>query len=81
MGRYNNTGLGHGTLGSPQGSIEQTKHKNKVDELNALNEMVKPLEELGVKFSKKDVLFVTKDSNGKKQCGWKKEIVELDYNI
>ena len=65
MGRYNNTGFGHGTIGSPQGMIEQSKHKEKVEELNALNEMVKPLEALGVKFTKKDVLFVTKDTKGK----------------
>lgn len=36
----------------------------KVKENDDLNQMVKPLEELGVKFTKEDVLFVTKDKIG-----------------
>ena len=40
MGRYNNTGLGHGTSGSPQGTIEQSKHKDKVDRLDAQNKIL-----------------------------------------
>lgn len=71
MGRYKNSGLAHGTQGSPQISIEQSDYKNKIEKLlqkvkenDDLNQMVKPLEELGVKFTKEDVLFVTKDKIG-----------------
>ena len=28
MGRYDNSGLGHGTVGSPQGTIEQNEYDN-----------------------------------------------------
>ncbi|MDY4787827.1 MAG: hypothetical protein SO253_00750 [Bacilli bacterium] len=39
MGRYKNSGLAHGTIGSPQGSIEQNNYKNKVEELNEIHEI------------------------------------------
>lgn len=35
MGKTNNSGLAHGTGGSPQGTIEQGNLANKVNELNA----------------------------------------------
>ncbi len=40
MGRYNNTGLGHGTSGSPQSTIEQSKHKDKVERLDDQNKIL-----------------------------------------
>lgn len=33
MGRYDNSGLGHGTGGSPQGTLEQNEYDNAVHNL------------------------------------------------
>lgn len=60
MGKTNNSGIAHGTGGSPQGTIEQGNLTNKVSEL-ARKQMVQPLIDANVKFTEKDVLFVTKD--------------------
>jgi hypothetical protein len=63
MGRYSNSGQAHGTLGSPQLSIDQSKLSAKVDTLNE-KLLIKELENNGIKFNKKDIKFITKDKSG-----------------
>lgn len=63
MGKTRNSGLCHGTSGSPQGIIEQGNLTNKVSEL-ARKQMIQPLIDANVKFNEKYVLFVTKDQSG-----------------
>lgn len=63
MGRYSNSGLSHGTSGSPQQTIDQGNYDRKVNEI-ARDKMVEPLVKMGVKFKKEDVVFVIKDKTG-----------------
>lgn len=39
MGRLRNSGLAHGTSGSPQTTIDQSTYQNKVEELNNVNKI------------------------------------------
>lgn len=67
MGRYEKTGLMHGTKGSADFSFENLEHDTKVIELEKLTELeqgVKLLEKAGVKFKKEDVLFVVQEKSG-----------------
>ena len=63
MGKTNRSGLGIGVGSSPQGSIMQSDHDNKIKELLTKDDMLKPLIDAKVKFNADDVLFVTKDKS------------------
>ena len=63
MGKTNNSGLGVGVGSSPQMNLSQTEFDTKVNELVKKDEMIRPLIEAGVKFTKDDVIFVTKDKS------------------
>lgn len=63
MGKTRNSGIAHGTSGSPQETIEQGNLISKVKEIER-KQMIQPLIVAGVKFNEKDVLFVTKDQSG-----------------
>lgn len=67
MGRYEKTGLMHGTKGSADFSFENLEHDTKVIELERIYRLesdIELLKEKGVKFNKDDVLFVTSDASG-----------------
>lgn len=63
MGRTKNSGLSVGIGSSPQESLSQGNVDSKVKEL-ARQEMINELTKAGVKFTKEDVIFVTKDKTG-----------------
>lgn len=73
--RNSNSGFAHGTSGSPQSTIESGIYAAKVIEnekkveKNATDSMidealVKELQDNGVKFSRKNMVFITKDATG-----------------
>ncbi len=77
--RRTNSGLAHGTSGSPQSTIEQEYHgiiasenesrlKQDVEsqrEAPLIDEiLIKELEESGIKFSREKMVFITKDKTG-----------------
>lgn len=63
MGKTVNSGIAHGTNGSPQGKLNQDNFSSKIKEL-ARKEMIKSLINAKVKFTEKDVIFATKDKTG-----------------
>ena len=77
MGRYKYTGLAHGTSGSPQKGFENDELEARVrileDKLSLekserekeqLKRGIHELEKAKVKFTKEDVIFVTRDQTG-----------------
>lgn len=74
MGKSKNSHTVFGTKGNPQGTLSQGNAERKARELaekkleeekkKEQDELVKPLVDAGVKFTKEDVLFVTKDESG-----------------
>ena len=69
MGRYNKTGIGAGIGTSGQldftnlSLIQKGKDNDNELDLKELEDGIKKLEEVGVKFNKDDVVFVTKSSD------------------
>lgn len=73
MGKSKNSYTVFGTRGNPQCKLSQGNAEKKARELaqkieeekkKKQDELVKPLVEAGVKFTREDVLFVTKDKSG-----------------
>lgn len=64
MGRYYKSGLGKGIGTETQSSLEQEVYQELVERLSR-DLMLKPLYEMGVKFTPENVIFVAKDSTGK----------------
>lgn len=73
--RGSDSGLAHGTSGSPQATIESGEYAAKVSENEKRLEesakrpmidenLVKELERNGVKFSREDMVFITRDATG-----------------
>ena len=88
MGRYNKTGIGVGIgtsnqLGFTNLSLIQKGKDNDIDiDLKELEDGIKKLEEVGVKFNKDDVVFVTTSSDN--QLVWLEkgdDIVGLQHII
>lgn len=73
--RSSNSGLAHGTNGSPQSTIESGEYAAKVAKIEKELEedarkpmvdedLVQELEKSGAKFSRKDIVFITRDETG-----------------
>jgi len=73
--RSSDSGFAHGTNGSPQGSFEAEEYSAKMAENEAalkklarapmIDEgLIEELEEKHMKFSREDMLFITRDSTG-----------------
>jgi len=64
MGKSSKNGLGTGIGSSPQISISQNNYNNKVNMLSDKDKMLKKLDDLGVKYTAKNVIFVVNDKSG-----------------
>lgn len=73
MGRYYKSGLGGGIGINSQESLEQETYQKLIERL-ARDLMLKPLYEMGVKFTPENVVFVVKDQTG--QVLWLEDNVD-----
>ncbi|MBR1728112.1 MAG: hypothetical protein IJ728_01095 [Selenomonadaceae bacterium] len=70
MGRYKDSGTNHGTKGSPQTSLEQSQFENSQAKANQVlinteeEKLFAELDRDKVKYTKENVLFITKDRTG-----------------
>lgn len=84
--RSSNGGLAHGTMGNPQGNLEQTILQTTVIENEVRvresvkaelidEELIEELEQAGIKFNRSNMVFITRDQTG--QIVWLEKGNEL----